>query len=42
VSTETVQQLADHGVHRMVIGFPGGDPAQLHDQMSEFAERFKL
>ncbi|WP_433207624.1 TIGR03619 family F420-dependent LLM class oxidoreductase [Nocardia sp. CA-107356] len=39
---EGILQLADHGVHRVVVGFPHADPAQQHDQMSEFAERFGL
>ncbi|MVU76606.1 TIGR03619 family F420-dependent LLM class oxidoreductase [Nocardia sp. ET3-3] len=42
MSLEDVENLADHGVNRLVVGFAGADPAQQHDQMSEFAERFHL
>ncbi|WP_067674503.1 TIGR03619 family F420-dependent LLM class oxidoreductase [Nocardia miyunensis] len=39
---ERVEQLAESGVDRVVVGFAGADPAQQHHQMSEFAERFGL
>ncbi|MFI6041835.1 TIGR03619 family F420-dependent LLM class oxidoreductase [Nocardia sp. NPDC051321] len=42
MSLERVEELAEHGVNRIVVAFAGVDPAQQHDQMSEFAERFAL
>ncbi|MGW4773844.1 TIGR03619 family F420-dependent LLM class oxidoreductase [Nocardia sp. NPDC004278] len=42
ISPERVEEFAEHGVDRIVVGFAGADPAQQHDQMSEFAERFDL
>lgn len=42
ISVERVQDLAGHGVNRLVVGFAGADPEQQHDEMSQFAERFAL
>ncbi|MBF6246292.1 TIGR03619 family F420-dependent LLM class oxidoreductase [Nocardia elegans] len=42
ISADRAGQLAETGVHRLVVGFAGAEPAQQHDQMSEFAERFAL
>ncbi|RMI33422.1 TIGR03619 family F420-dependent LLM class oxidoreductase [Nocardia stercoris] len=42
MSPERVAELTAHGVDRLVVGFAGFDPAEQHDQMSEFAERFSL
>ncbi|MBF6173681.1 LLM class F420-dependent oxidoreductase [Nocardia blacklockiae] len=39
---ERVQDLAEHGVDRVVVNFAGSEPAQQYDQMSEFAVRFGL
>lgn len=39
MSAEHVEQLAEHEVDRVVVGFTGADPAQQHDQMSEFADQ---
>ncbi|WP_216901424.1 TIGR03619 family F420-dependent LLM class oxidoreductase [Nocardia alni] len=42
MSADQVADLTDHGVNRLVVNFPGDDPAEQHDKMSEFAERFAL
>ncbi|MEC3956549.1 TIGR03619 family F420-dependent LLM class oxidoreductase [Nocardia sp. CDC153] len=42
MSVEDVENLAEHGVNRLVVGFAGADPAEQHDQMSEFSERFDV
>ncbi|WP_063001810.1 TIGR03619 family F420-dependent LLM class oxidoreductase [Nocardia mikamii] len=42
ISVDRAGQLGEHGVHRLVVGFAGAEPAQQYDQMSEFAERFAL
>ncbi|RDI49150.1 LLM class F420-dependent oxidoreductase [Nocardia mexicana] len=42
LTTERVDELAGHGVTRLVVNFMAPDAEQQHDQMSEFAERFGL
>lgn len=42
LSPERIAELAAQGVDRIVVGFAETDPAQQHDRMSEFAERFAL
>ncbi|PXX58697.1 putative F420-dependent oxidoreductase [Nocardia tenerifensis] len=42
MSLEHVEELAEHGVDRIVVGFAAADPARQHDQMSEFGARFDL
>lgn len=42
LTAERVQQLADHGVTRVVINLTTATAEEQHDQMSAFAERFGL
>ncbi len=42
ISADQVGHLTDRGVDRIVVNLLGDDPAEQHDKMSEFAERFAL
>ncbi|WP_280265733.1 hypothetical protein [Nocardia wallacei] len=42
LTAERVDELAGHGVTRLVVNFMAPDAGRQHDRMSEFAERFGL
>ncbi|MFE7745002.1 TIGR03619 family F420-dependent LLM class oxidoreductase [Nocardia sp. NPDC057455] len=42
LSVEQVQQLAEHGVTRIVVNLPPVTADEQHDRLSQFAERFAL
>lgn len=42
MTADRVEQLVAEGVTRIVVGSPATDPAEQHDDMSAFAQRFGL